>query len=218
LQEGQSERFKDACDQGCDGATKCDASEHYKVYIYTLGADPDEMTPDKCKSDCKRIGYSYGMLESCQGSVSCVCHKPIDCCSNSDCPSGSKCVNNFCVKDSECGNENTPCCSSNNCADYQGNEVHDGNCGYPTQEAANDGHPWYCDNGKWVRTICTCLTGLYSSCDSLGFDGSCGSCSGTCADPPESTVAMKFCYSDLYSSPQGPSQECNNNLHCCGDN
>jgi len=210
----------DACDSSCEGEIICNASTNNEIYILSSAYAGNSID---CNNDCRNRGYYMGLLDSCGGGYgTCVCYKLIECCSDADCPSGSSCVNNFCVKDQVCGEENTPCCpvTPNDCVDYQGNMVQNGECGYPTEESVNQGALWYCDNGKWVSTLCSCLTSSYDSCESLGFDGSCGSCESlpACADPPGSLIGQEFCYKDIYDTPQGPSQECNSGLNCCGDN
>lgn len=144
------------------------------------------------------MGYPYGKVQSCGTGRSCICVKLTYTASTT----------------THCGGEGEPCCQPPSCIDYQGNKVSSGGCGYPTQQDANTGELWYCKNGVWVSTLAVCLTNLYSSCESLGFAGSCGGNPSPYIDPPGSRIGSDYCYKSV--SVSTPSQ-CNSGLICCPD-
>jgi len=65
-----------------------------------------------------------------------------------------------------------------------------------------------------------CLTDKYSSCTSLGFDGSCPTPSGAnkCVDPPRNVESIGECYTIPSNLQPAGTSYCNAGLHCCSDN
>jgi len=90
--------------------------------------------------------------------------------------------------------------------------VSSGNCG-----TTPNGDIGYCYNGNWMSASCTCLTGEYPTCQSLGFMGSCGLCEGeVCSDPPGAYVTREWCYGNGCDFPDCNSGNCGAFYVCQG--